>query len=70
MPSDNIKFWNIYLERLGMGILVAKPPEGKSSYNARLQDMMDNLQAKTAWTIPRDVELEILESKRNASISF
>ncbi len=66
--KDNlIKFWNIYLERFGNPLMIAK--YGKttnSTERANLQDMLDNLQAKTSFVMPNDVELDIKESMRNS----
>lgn len=66
-----IKFMNIYLERFGMGIVIGKYPRGMGG-NAQddLEKMIKNIQAKTAFKLPKDVEVAILESKTRGQASF
>ena len=64
-----IRFLNIYNERFGMGILVGRYPRGMGPEEQNdLLAIIKNIQAKTAFKLPKDVEIELLESaKRGAS---
>ena len=65
------RFLNIYLERFGMGILVAKYPRGLSSTEQTdIQDMINNIQAKTSFKLPQDVQVELLESSKAGQAGF
>lgn len=57
-----IKFWNIYLERCGVPPAVATIPRsaGTAEKNT-LMRMLDNLQAKSAFIIPEDFKLEMMQ---------
>ena len=66
-----IRFRNIYLERFGMGILVGKYPRGMSkSEQSDLKDLVKNVTAKTGFKIPKDIEIDILESKSRGEASY
>jgi len=66
-----IKFWNIFLERFGMPVVVAKYKRSASKDNREdLQDMLDNLQSKTSFTIPEDAEIEFKEAMHNAGADY
>jgi SPP1 gp7 family putative phage head morphogenesis protein len=57
-----IKFWNIFLERFGMPTHVMKIPNTASPGDkATAKKMIQNIQAKTGFTLPEGFELELLE---------
>lgn len=65
------RFMNIYLERFGMGIMIGKYKRGMSSQaQDDLYDMIKNVQAKTAFKLPEEVAIEILESKRRGEAGY
>jgi SPP1 gp7 family putative phage head morphogenesis protein len=71
--KDNIiKFWNIFLERFGMGIPRLKPSEPGGKINdpvfTQLKNAIFNLQnaSALAWDIP-GIDVDILESKRRGT---
>jgi len=62
-----IKFWNMYLERFGMPIIIAKTGATTNTPDReKLQEMLDNLQAKSSYIIPEDVEIEIKEAIKSS----
>lgn len=66
-----IRFMNIYLERYGMGTMVAKYDKGISEQDKDAIDLMiKNLQAKTGFRVPKDVEIEILEANKNGEQGY
>lgn len=66
-----IKFWNIYLERFGMPTAVGKmSPEAGSGDKDRFKKVLENIQAKTSIVIPKEFEVEFLESTRGGEKSF
>lgn len=66
-----IKFMNIYLERFGMGILVGKYPPGMGEKGQQdLLKIIKYVQAKTAFKIPNNVDISVLESQRRGESSY
>jgi len=63
-----IKFWNIYLERCGVPPAIATIPRsaGAAEKNMLLR-MLDNMQAKTAFIIPEDFKLEMMQVTKGTS---
>lgn len=60
-----INFWNVFLERLGQPMTVAKYPLGASEELKRtLQRILSGLSTKTEVLIPEGVEIELLEATR------
>ncbi len=66
-----IKAWNIYLERCGIPLTVARYSANASDEDiAALNDIGKNLSFKTHLTIPKDAEIDFKESTRNATGDF
>jgi len=66
-----IRFWNIALERFGMGIAIGKYPPGTSStQKTYLKNVLDNLQAKTSITIPDNFEVDILSAITSGKMAY
>lgn len=61
-----IKYYNIYLERYGSPTTYATVGEvsDKKTVLPKLDEILKNLQAKTAFRIPEGIELELLEAQR------
>jgi SPP1 gp7 family putative phage head morphogenesis protein len=55
-----IKFWNMYLERMGIPPVVGTIPLSLANEKQNLLNAIDNIQAKTGITIPEGVTLELL----------
>lgn len=65
------KFRNIYLERFGMGVVVAKYPRGLGDDDRDvLEKMIKNIQVKTAFTMPKEVEVDLLETSKKGEEGF
>lgn len=59
-----IRFWNIYLERSAGGFVWAQPKDGVvlqpgSREYAQLQDVISNIQTKSALILPSGIELNV-----------
>jgi SPP1 gp7 family putative phage head morphogenesis protein len=56
-----IKFWNIYLEKYCSPIPTVKIPTSASAADReKVKMMLKNIQSRTAFTIPADFEMELL----------
>lgn len=65
-----MRFWNIALERFGMGLTVAKYPRGMVDQKTALKNVLKNLQAKTSIIIPKDIEIEILNAIKGGKMAY
>jgi len=66
-----IKFWNIYLERFGNPLIVAKYGKTASKGDrTSLSEMLNNLQSKTSFILPEEVEIEIKETMKSSGGDF
>lgn len=60
-----VNYWNVFLERLGQPMTVAKYPVGASEeLKAALKGILTGLSTKTEILIPEGVEIELVEATR------
>lgn len=66
-----IKYFNIFLERFGMPTAYMKYPQGlDSKILEELDNILKNLQAKSAFRIPEDITVELLEATRRGEAGY
>ncbi len=65
-----MKFHSMALERFAMGTRIGKYPRFMQNEKAKIQDLLDSIQAATSITIPDDIQLEILESAGNGIMAY
>lgn len=66
-----VNFWNVYLEKQGVGQLMMKYPQGASEeLKTTLRNMLSGLSTSSEMLVPQGVEVELLESARNAGTSY
>jgi SPP1 gp7 family putative phage head morphogenesis protein len=66
-----IKFWNIFLERFGMPLVVGTYEKGTSApQRTKFKKVIKNLQAKTGITIPKTMEMKFLEATRKGEAGY
>ncbi|MCK4329267.1 DUF935 family protein [candidate division WOR-3 bacterium] len=70
MKKWAMRFWSIALERFGMGIMVAKYDRGNTSQITYLENMFNNIQSRTGFIIPKEIELEIMNSVGQGKMAY
>lgn len=66
-----INFWNVYLERMGQPMTVAKYPLGASpELKETLKGILQGLSTKTEILIPEGVEIELVEATRGGKADY
>jgi phage gp29-like protein len=66
-----INFWNVFLERLGQPMTVAKYPLGSSEeLKNTLKGILNGLSTKTEILIPEGVEIELVEATRAGNANY
>ena len=66
-----IRFWNIYLERFGMPTAVGRYDTAISpAQKDDLKTILKNIQAKTSITLPKSIEVELLEARRQGNAGY
>lgn len=66
-----INFWNVFLERMGQPMTVAKYPLGASEeLKATLKSILTGLSTKTEILIPEGVEITLVEATRGGKASY
>lgn len=66
-----VRFYSIYLEKAASPIPVGRYDKNLPDAKARsLANVLKKFQAKTSITIPKDMEIEFLESKNNAGDTY
>jgi phage gp29-like protein len=59
------KFWNIYLERFGMPLVMGTVPN--KTFMEKMKDILENIQSRSSIVKTQGWEIEMLESKKSGS---
>lgn len=66
-----VNFWNVFLERLGQPMTVAKYPVGATEeLKNTLKSILKGISTKTEILIPEGVEIELIEATRASKADF
>jgi phage gp29-like protein len=66
-----IQFWNVFLERMGAPLLIARYPNGAPpALKTALKAILTGLSSKTEVLVPQGVEIEMLEAKRSGTSDY
>jgi phage gp29-like protein len=66
-----IQFWNVFLERMGSPLMLAKYPQGAGTeLKDNLKSILKNLSAKSEILIPEGVEISLLEATRSGQATY
>lgn len=71
IKKNAVVFWSVLIDRFGSPTVVAKYKKGTKTADEqkRLQEFVEEIQNKTAVTLPDDIVLETLEAKRSGAFT-
>ena len=70
--KTSLKFWMVYLERLGMPPVVVQYPKGElnTEQHQALEKVLETLQNATGFKIPEGITMTLLEAVRRGDLGF
>jgi phage gp29-like protein len=68
--KNGLKFWALFNEKFGSPTVIGKhPPGADDTVKAALMSVLGSIQQETAITVPDNVIIELLEAKRDGSVT-